>query len=339
VTYIEFLDRFLKWSHTDFESLLLVPQIELEEILQDYCIYLKKRVDNKEISSNSVPYFFNGIFKFLKVNRKKIEIESITQLFPEKSKLGGDLAITTEQCKILLDSTGDKRDKALIHVFCATGARPEAICELQLKNRESHLDGFFKLILYSGHSHEMVTFLHPEAAKAVTEYLDWRRSRGETLTDDSYVFRGNFLDCNEKLSSNVMGSIMNRLWKNSGIKRKKIGNNYEIATVRGFRKRFDTILEMNPEVSMGATQYLMDHAGYLSGKHYRRPTVEQLFEAYKKATPELIITSESRLKLEIKQKDTQFKENESEKEKRITELEKKLANVEILLLGLKSNGI
>jgi integrase/recombinase XerD len=339
VTYIEFLDRFLKWSHKDFKSLLLVPQIELEEILQDYCIYLKKRVDNKEISPNSVPYFFNGIFKFLKVNRKKIDQESITQLFPEKSKLGGDLAITTEQCKILLDSTGDKRDKALIHVFSATGARPEAICELQLKNMESHHDGFFKLILYSGHSHEMVTFLHPEAAKAVTEYLEWRRLRGENLTEDSYVFKGNFLECHEKMSNSVMETTMTRLWKNSGIKRKKIGNNYDIATIRGFRKRFDTVLEMNPEVSMGATQYLMDHAGYLSGKHYRRPTVEQLFEAYKKATSDLIINSESRLKLEIKQKDMQFKENESEKDKRITNLEKKLANVEILLLELRSNGI
>ena len=336
---MKFVDKFLKWSGKDYESLLLVPQNELEEILQDYCIYLKKRVENNEISPNSIPYFFNGIFKFLKVNRRKIEKESITQLYPDKVKLGGDLAISTEQCSTLLESTGEKREKALIHVFAATGARPEAICELQLKNMESFQDGFFKLILYSGHSHEMMTFLHPEAVEVITEYLDWRRSRGEILTEESYVFRANASACHEKLSVNVMENIIARLWKYSGIVRKKIGNNFDIATIRGFRKRFDTVLEMNPEVSMGATQYQMDHAGHLSGKHYRRPTVEQLFKAYTKATPDLIINSKNKLKLEIKQKDTQIRENESEKDKRITELEKKLGNVEILLLELRSNGI
>lgn len=217
VSYIDFVNKFLKWSNKDYESLLLVPQNELEELLQDYCIYLRQRAENNEISPNSVPYFFNGVFKFLKVNRKKIDQESITQLYPDKAKLGGDLAISTEQCKILLESTGDKREKALIHIFAATGARPEAICKLQIKNMEPFQDGFFKLILYSGHSHEMVTFLHPEVVNAITEYLDWRRSRGEKLTEESYVFRGNFSGCHEKLSLSVMENIMARLWRGSGI--------------------------------------------------------------------------------------------------------------------------
>ena len=132
--YIKFLEKFLAWSHKDFDSLLLLPTKDLEELLQDYCIFQNKRAKNKEISPNSVPLFFNAIFKFLKVNRKKIDKESITQLYPDKAKLGGDLAISTEQCQILLESTGEKREKALVHVYSATGTRPEAICELQLKH-------------------------------------------------------------------------------------------------------------------------------------------------------------------------------------------------------------
>ena len=72
------LDYFLKFAHKDYASLLLLPQIELEELLQDYCIFLKKRSGNNEISPNSVPLFFNGIFKFLKVNRKKFDKDLIT---------------------------------------------------------------------------------------------------------------------------------------------------------------------------------------------------------------------------------------------------------------------
>ena len=136
----------------------------------------------------------------------------------------------------------------------------------------------------------------------------------------------------ERLS--VMENVMSRLWKGSGIKRNKIGHNYDISSIRGFRKRFDTVLEMNPEVSMGATQYLMDHTGYLSGKHYRRPTAEQLFESYKKAWIELMINDEYRLELEIKQKDKQLKENESQKDVRIKELEQRAERTEKLLMTL-----
>ena len=332
--YTQFMNKFLAWVHKDHNSLLLIPTKELEELLQDYCIFQRKRSENNEISPNSVPYFFNAIFKFLKVNRKKIDKESITQLYPDKVKLGGDLAISTEQCQLLLESTGEKREKALVHVYSATGARPEAICNLQLKHVVSYQNDFMKLVLYVGHSHEMITFIHPEAVEVLNEYLEWRKVRGEKLTSESYVFRANTSWSNQKMSLSVMENVMARFWKGSGIKRNKIGHNYDIASIRGFRKRFDTILEMNPEVSMGATQYLMDHAGYLSGKHYRRPTTEQLFESYKKATPDLMINEKYRLELEIEQKEKQLRENESQKDLRIKELEQRAERTEKLLMKL-----
>jgi len=69
--YSDFLDDFLEWAHKDYESFLLMGSKEIEALLQDYCIYQKKRAESKEISPNSIPFFFNGIFKFLKVNRKQ----------------------------------------------------------------------------------------------------------------------------------------------------------------------------------------------------------------------------------------------------------------------------
>ena len=153
------------------------------------------------------------------------------------------------------------------------------------------------------------------------------------------MFRANTSWSNQKMSLSVMENVMSRLWKSSGIKRNKIGRSYDIASTRGFRKRFDTILEMNPEVSMGATQYLMDHSGYLSGKHYRRPTTEQLFESYQKACSGLLINPESRLVLEIERKDKQLRENDSKKDERINELERKLVNVERLLVSLSNRDV
>jgi len=326
------LNYFLKTTHKDSESLLMLTQSELEDELQEFCVFLIRRVERGEISPNSVPLFFNGIFKFLKVNRRKFDKDLITGMYPRRNKLGGGLAISTEQCKIMLNSTGEKRDKALIHFFCATGARPEAVCDLQLKHVESYQDGFFKVVLYAGDVSEMFTFLHSEASQALTEYFEWRKSKGEVLTGDSPVFRSNShlasITRPKSMSMMVMQSIMFRLWRKSGIKRIKTGKRFDLASTTCFRKRFDTILEFNHEVSMGASQYLMNHDGYLSGRHYRRPTVEQVFQAYKKASSQLMISDELRLKLELEK-------NES-KVGKVELLERKLANVETLLLELQS---
>jgi len=328
------LDYFLKFSHRDYDSLLLLPQVQLEGLLQDFCIFLKRRSENNEISPNSVPVFLNGVFKFLRVNRKKFDKDLITEMYPRRNKLGGELAITTEQCKIMLESIGKKRDKALIHFYCATGARPEAVCELQLKHVELYRDGFFKIVLYAGDMSEMFTFLNPEASKALTEYFEWRKSKGEVLTGDSPVFRSNsYLASVTKpkpMTMSVMESIMFRLWRYSGIKRVKTGKRFDLASTTCFRKRFDTILEFNHEVSMGATQYLMNHDGYMSGKHYRRPTVEQVFQAYEKASSQLMISDELRLRLELEKKES--------KVGKIDFLERKLANVETLLLELQARN-
>ena len=88
---------------------------------------------------------------------------------------------------------------------------------------------------------------------------------------------------------------------------------------------------MNPKVSSGASQYLMDHTGYLSGRHYRRPTEVQIFKAYRSASIELMISSELRMELEFKEKEESIGKKESEKDSRIRELEKRLENTDKLL--------
>jgi len=130
---------------------------------------------------------------------------------------------------------------------------------------------------------------------------------------------------------NVLENMMGRVWKRSGIKRVKIGNRYNLASTTSIRKRFDTILEMNPEISVGIIQYLMDHAGYLSGTHYRRPTEDHIFKAYRFVSAELMISNELRMELQLKQKEDEIQESESQKDNRIRQLEKRLENTDKLL--------
>ncbi|MBL7002326.1 MAG: tyrosine-type recombinase/integrase [Nitrosopumilus sp.] len=333
-TYKFGLDKFLDWCHKDYESLLMLPAKELEDILQDYCIFLRTRVNSKEISPNSIPTYFNPIWRFLKVNRVKVDKESVIQLYPDKVKLGGHDAITTEQLVKLLNATDTLRDRAIVHFFSATGARPEAVCELQLKHIAEYEDNFYKVVLYSeDYKHEMITFLHTEAVKSLKEYFVERESHGEKLTSESFVFavNGYWKLESKPMSYNVLENMFDRLWKRSGIVRVKIGNRYNLASTTSIRKRFDTILEMNPEVSSGASQYLMDHTGYLSGTHYRRPTEAQIFTSYHAVSSELMISNELRMKLQLKQKEEEIQKNESNKDSKIRELEKRLENTDKLL--------
>jgi len=339
-SYKGFLDVFLKWSCKDYQSLLMLTQNELEELLQDYCIILKRRCNDGELNPNSIVYIFNGVFKFLKVNKKTFDRDAISQLFPERIKLSGEKAITTEECQIMLDSTGEKREKALLGVFTSTGARPESVCLLQLKSISEYTDGFLKLVLYPGSTHEMVTFLHREAASYLLNYFEERKKEGEKLTDESYAFRSHsrsaaFLKP-RPLSVQTIEGMMFRLWEKSGIKRVKKGRNYDLKVTGAFRKRFDTLLEFHqPEIPMGAIQYLMDHTGYMSGSHYRRPTVQQVFDAYKKCVLELMISDKARLEAKQKQKEIEFENRDLEKDKRVRELERRIENTERLLLEIK----
>ena len=186
-SFLYFLDTFLKWSKYDYDSLLELNSERLEDRLQDYVMYLKRRVKDGELSPNSIPDILIAIFKFLKCNRKKIDRDLIKEHYPDKVKMGGDRAITDEEIIQLLDF-GDKRDTAIIHIVSATGARPEAISELKMKHITKLEDGFTKLILYADDfKHEMITFLHPEATHAMNEYLEWRKRKGDKITDESYL--------------------------------------------------------------------------------------------------------------------------------------------------------
>ncbi|MCH7967538.1 MAG: tyrosine-type recombinase/integrase [Thaumarchaeota archaeon] len=329
-SFLYFLDTYLKWSKYNYESLLELESTELENRLQDYVMYLKRRVDDGQLSPNTIPDILTAIFKFLKCNRKKFDRDVITQLYPDKIKLGGDRAITDDEIRQLL-SFADIRDTAIIHLVSATGARPEAISELKMKHVEKLEDGFTKLILYADDfKHETITFLHPEATHAYNQYIAWRKRKGDKITDQSYLFStitNEKKNPSSRLNVGNMQCTMHRLFQKAGIVRTKKGRRYDLATFTGFRKRFNTRLEMNSEISLSVIQCLMDHTGYLS-RNYRKPTEEELLNEYKKGVNSLMISNEWKLKQELEEKK---KENIVEKDKRISVLESTLKKQEIML--------
>lgn len=313
--YQDYLNGFLKWVKTTPQSLLLLQKAELQPLLEDYVIFLKRR-----LNPNSISPRLSAIEKFLDVNDKEYNKRKLRMMLPEKVKPKGSKAWTTDQISQMLKYADTKRAKALIHFLAATGCRIGAIEELKLKHLKNMENNCKSVTFYAGSKWEYFSFLHEEAAKALEDYLNERTKNGEKIDDESYVFRERYILATQKskfMSKKAAQGIITKILKRASIKRTREENSlrFDIPVNTGFRKRFNTILKSNPEISYAIAERLMDHRTNLE-EHYLYTTVESLFNEYEKAIPQLIIDQTERLKL----KNQKLLEEKSELERKIPQL-------------------
>jgi len=328
-TYTQLLNYFLKWVNKDHESLLLLPSDQLQILLEDYMLYCKRRYKKKGILTR-----YSAIEKFLFVNDRTVNKRKLMMFLPEEEK-NRQRAITGKECVDLISHSSSNRVRAIIHLFASTGCRPEALSNVRLTDVGQMPEECLSIVLYAGTRNELTTFTHQEASKAVNQYLEERKEKGELLRPESFLIRKMSFIVNEKtpkpVSINSLESTLNHAMNQAGIKRKKIDENrYDLAVCGGFRKRFNTIFKMNPNISYSVGEMFMDHKVRLE-PNYTKPTKEQLFEEYKKAIPELIINEEEKLKIESKSKDKHIERLESEKDVQMKSMQAQIDSVMKLL--------
>ena len=325
-TYEFHLNKFWKWSGKDSESIKFLGRLELTNLLCDYALYLKKR-----ISPNSLLCYFGGIFKYLEISDVEFNKKKVVSLFSQKVKLRGYRAITDQELNEMIKVCSSDLERALIHVFSATGHRPEAFADLMMKDVEEIGDGCLSLRIYvDSRDHEADIFLHRFASDSLKRYHAWRESNGEKFTSGSYAFVGGRKFATmpiRPMTSSTISKIIARIIKRAKIKREKHGSNrFDLAVCGGFRKRFDTILKGNSDIPYAYAEKLLDHKNKLE-VHYFKPTREQLFEQYKKAIPELIFDESEKIRIESENKQKKIDELQSTKNQ-LSSLKARLANIE-----------
>jgi len=298
-SYTYYLNRYAEYHKLkDLESIIEFPADKIEEMIKTYVIHIKKRV-----GANSVPSYIKPLKFFLEVNgyENKIKWKQITLLYPDKVKLSGASAWQTEEVKKMLDSTNNLKNKAVIHFLASSGVRVGAVSDLKISHITDMPDGCKMILVYEDSKDEYVTFLTPEASRALDDYLDQRRSDGEMLNGDSPLFRSRYTIAGIKSRPSTTKSfqlIIIRALRKANLRGKIKNGRYKTQAVHGFRKRYNTILKLNKDVNDNVIEKMLGHQNGLDGV-YLQITKEKLFEEFKAGINDLTIDPTQRQQVKI----------------------------------------
>jgi len=328
--YKYYVDIFMKFYHLkDYDSLSTMDSKQLQVMVEDYVMDLKKRVN-----PNSVPTYVNPLQTFLDVNENEIKWKKIRRLFPAKIKATGRKAYTRDDIARMLSLEPKQRNRVIIHILASTGMRKGALPKLRIKHLKKMEHDCYSFLVYEGSTEEHWSFLTPEASKELDLYFEKRKTDGEKLDGNSPVFRMTYQVGIQKvrpMTDKAIDQTVERIVKRARL-REKNGNRYDKMLNHGFRKRFETIVKMNKEIPVAVTEKLIGHKAYYDdrGNHIQQdesyfvPEVEQLFQFFEKAVPDLTIDDSERKQALL---DVALKEK-SELEHKNEELQKMKEDIE-----------
>ena len=329
------LSQFYKLSPIKSDDELIdCPTDELQKILVSYTRHLIKRVNNNDLSANTVPKMFRGIKWLLNSNYRENDIKwkPLEALFPKEVKRSGFKAWTTEQIALMIEYAPYLRNKALIHFQASTGARvgvhdhPLLMKHLTMMEWNGH--GCYAVLLYAD-SDETIeekdlrdrqddvqsgdsywSFLTPEATESLDRYFLQRKRAGEFFDSDTPIFlkdnQGRNTDSKQLSDVNITSFFFRIIDNIPELKRNKKGRRHDIQINHGFRKRMNTILKLESKVNSNIAEKIMGHKNGLDGVYFT-PTRQECFTEFCNGIANLTISDTQRQKITIKKlKDEQI---------------------------------
>lgn len=155
--------------------------------------FQKDRSEKGEITPATLGNFVKAIKLFCEMSDVQIPWKKITRGLPRIREAANDRAPTTDEIKKLIEYP-DRRIKPIILVMLSSGIRIGAWEYLKWKHVTPMYDDKNHLLaaritVYAGDVEEYYSFITPEAYSHLQEWMDFRGSHHETITEDSWLMR------------------------------------------------------------------------------------------------------------------------------------------------------
>jgi integrase len=313
--YTFHLWRFCKFYNTDPDRLIKINSKDLTEMIINYVLAIKKAAKNsagkpkrRERSVNSVKQYTKGITSFFDEHDLSLPWKKISRYYPEDVRNVYRSYTKDEISKLL--SLADLRDRCIILLMASSGIRVGAIPDLTLKSLKKLDEGLGLLTVYEESKRSRyVTLVTPECMSSIEQYIELRRSRGEKLTENSYLIRDKYAIYSKRINSpltlreHTINAQMRQLIRKAGLPFE------ELQPDHAARKFFNTAL-VNSEVDPIFKKLLMGHDMKLDRFYYDQESEhsrKQIILQYLKAVDTLTISDEFRLRKQIAEHEERLK--------------------------------
>jgi hypothetical protein len=267
--------------------------------------FQKDRVDRKEITAATVRNYVKSIKLFCEMADIPIPWRKITRGLPKGRKYADDRIPTIEEIRKVVEYP-DRRIKSIVYTMASSGIRIGAWDYLHwghirpIKKDDEVCAA--KLIVYAGEDEEYFTFISREAWLALNDWMDYRISAGESITDSSWVMRDlwdtrvaqgrGLVTKPKKLSSLGIKRLMERaIWAQGLRKKLEPGKKrHPYQANHSLRKWFKTRCEIAGMKPINIEK-LMNHSTGISDSYYRA-TEQEILEDYFKAVDMLCINDD-----------------------------------------------
>lgn len=313
------------------DSLLTIQPTKIQEMIEDFIIYRK----TEGRSRNTVRNNLNALQLFFSMNDVVCNWTKLKKMLPEQKKIRGATPYKTVQVRQMLKIFANSpKWFALLHYLSSSGARAGSIVELKIKHLGDMPNGCKSVKVYADTKDEYHTFIHHEAVNALNLYLESRRKNGEILTSDSWVFTRGYNPTEPIRSADITVRFLNS-FRNRIDLGETIDNRRDIEVVHGLRKRWNTIMKSNPNINSNHTEKMLGHSSTHSLDNvYHKPLLEQLFDEYQKAIPDLIIDEKYELESKIQEQQNEINLLK-EKDRQVEQLQKTILQIQNNMLELQ----
>jgi len=329
--YQYYLSQFFKHAKTTPDQITKFDIKRIDELVFNYLVHLKLRVERGDLNPNSINTMFAPIQLFLEQNDIALNWKKLKRMFPRRTAPANQAPYTAQEIRKVLDATTSLRNKAFIHFLASTGCRVGAISELDVSDVVSVENGAV-VTIYRDDIEEYHTCVSPEAYKSLQDYFEFRNLRGYPVTHNSPLFTNK--SCSERITHQVTKDLIRIILDSAGLRTKRNlrKSSKGKSANHAFRKRFETVL-VNAGIHSKYVDYMMGHkVGQI--RSYFKPTDEELWREFRKAIPNLAIDKSEQLKAKNQHQQEEILKYEVEAKNEIESIKKEMHEQKIATLRL-----